>query len=90
MLERTEVMSDFFNAIREGKIDFPMWEDWSEPYAQDFLSIFSEYNEVTRTTRYDVGPEKTDDAFHSALYCFFVSQIMYPRPDIVRPTLERA
>lgn len=89
MLERTEIMSDYFNAIKDAKIEFPMWEDWAEPYGQDFLAIFSEYNEVTRTTRYDVHPEKTDDSFHSALLCFFVSQVIYPRPDIVRPSFEK-
>lgn len=88
LVDRTEVMSDMFNAIREGKLGFPRWQDWAEPYAQDFLSIFSEYNETTRMVQYDKAPDMTDDSFHAALYCFFASMLMYARPDIVRPTYE--
>ena len=88
LLSRTEVMSDMFNAIREKVIRFPRWEDWQEPFGMDMLSIYSEYNETLRMIQYDKSINGTDDAFHSSLYCFFCSMIMYPRPDILRPTYQ--
>ena len=52
------------------------------------LSIFSEYNETLRMVRYDHHPDKPDDTFHSILYCFLASMVVFPRPDIMAPTRE--
>ena len=83
MCHRTEVMSDTFNAIKRKLIDFPNWEDFREPYAQDMLNIFSEYNERLRMIEYKRKPGTTDDGFHSVLLCLFASMIKFPRPDII-------
>src|SRR5690606_26410582 len=83
---RTEVMSAVFNAIKTGKVlEFPRWEEFKDPYAQDMLNIHSEYNEKLRMIQYDHAPGRTDDTFHSILYCFLVSMLIRPRPDIISP-----
>ena len=63
----------------------PNWEDFHEPHGQDILNIFSEYNERLRMTEYKKAPGKTDDAFHSIVYCMLASMIQNPRPDILTP-----
>jgi len=88
MVHRTEVMSDVFNAIKRNQIEFPRWEEWREPFAQDMLNIFSEYNETLRMIQYSHGPDKPDDTFHAVLYCLLASMIMQPRPDIISPNRE--
>lgn len=86
MLHRTEVMSDVFNAIRQRKIWFPNWEEFRTPYGNDLLNIYSEFNEQIHMTQYKVSPGKSDDSFHSILYCFLASMFIKPRPDILVPT----
>jgi len=82
-VHRTEVMSDVFGALVRKQIDLPNWDDFIEPYGQDILNIFSEYNETTRMTKFNHAPGTTDDSFHSILYCFLASMIRFPRPDIM-------
>jgi hypothetical protein len=90
MAHRTEVMSALFNAIKKGNvIEFPRWREFYEPYGQDMLNIYSHYNERLHMTQYDKTPGKTDDTFHSVLYCLFASMIVHPRPDILTPHLEQ-
>jgi len=88
MCHRSEVMSDIFNAMKRKMVDLPCWEDFFDPYGQDILNVFSEYNQRLRMTEYKHAPGKTDDAFHSILYCMLASMIENPRPDIIRPTKE--
>jgi hypothetical protein len=89
IVHRTEAMSAIFNAIKRGNVfEFPRWEEFKDLYAQDMLNIFSEYNERLRMTVYGHTAGKTDDTFHSILYCFLVSMIVKPRPDIIAPNKE--
>lgn len=88
MVHRTDVMSDIFNAIKRKQFEFPRWEEFNQPYAQDMLNIYSEYNNSLRMVQYTHSPDKPDDTFHSVLYCFLASMIMFPRPDIIAPTRE--
>lgn len=88
-VHRTEVMSDFFNGIKRQQLEFPRWEEFQDPYGNDFLNIFSEYNETQRMIQYKHGLDKPDDAFHSSLYCFLGSMIITPRPDIIAPRKEQ-
>jgi hypothetical protein len=85
VVHRTEIMSDLFNAIKQKKISLPNWEEFSTPYAEDILNIFSEYNEITNMTMYKHSPGKADDTFHSILYCLLASMLVQPRPDIIIP-----
>jgi len=86
VVHRTEVMSDVFNAIRRKDVfRFPKWEHFEDPFADDFLSIFSEYNESRRQIEYNKAPDKTDDSFHALVLCFLVSLITHPRVDLLNP-----
>lgn len=87
-VSRTEVMSDIFNAVKRGKAEFPKWAEFKEPYCQDMLNIFSEYNESLKMIQYKHGPDKPDDSFHALLYVWLVSMFEFQRPDIIAPDLE--
>lgn len=87
-VHRTEVMSSVFTAIKKKKIEFPSWEVWKQPFAQDMLNIYSEYNNMLRMIQYDHNPENPDDTFHSLLYCLIGSFLIRPRPDILAPQKE--
>lgn len=82
IVNRVELMSRFFAAIKNGHIRFPRWEEF-EPFAEDFLCIYSEYREDRHTMVYDKLVDGTDDAFHSSLYCLLASMLSHPRPDIM-------
>lgn len=88
MTGRTEVMSDIFNAIKRKQFEFPNWGVFENPYANDLLNIYSEYNETTRMLVYNHRPDKPDDSLHSILYCFLASMTVFPRPDIIAPNKE--
>lgn len=86
LVNRTDVMTDIFNAIKRGDVfSFPRWEEWRKPYAQDCLNIFGEYNDKMHCMQYTVSPGTTDDTFHSILYCFLASTIHRRRPDVFVP-----
>jgi len=85
---RTEVMSDIFNAIKKGLCELPCWEDWKDPFGQDMLNIFSEYNKVIRMIVYKNHKGSPDDTFHSILYCWLASMLLIKRPDIIVPRKE--
>jgi hypothetical protein len=86
LVNRNEVMSDVFNAIKRRNVfRFPNWEQFKNPFGMDFLNIFSEYNEQRRMLEYKKSPNATDDAFHSVLYCFLASMIRHPRMDVIAP-----
>jgi len=87
---RTEVMSDIFNALKRGKCEFPRWEEFKEPFAQDMLNIFTEYSETLRMIQYKHGVSNPDDSFHAFLYCWLASMFDHPRPDIIAPDKEDA
>ena len=90
MVNRSEVMSDVFNAIKRGNVfRFPRWEDFYDPYAKDMLNIFSEYNERRRVNEYKHSPAAPDDSFHSIVYCFLASMLDRPRPDVIAPRQAR-
>lgn len=87
MLNRTEVMSDVFNALKRRDVfALPKWEDFEVPFGQDFLNIFAEYSESRRMSEYKKSRGVTDDSYHALLYAFVVSQITNPRPDVFSPT----
>jgi len=89
MAHRTEVMSDIFNAIKRGKdCEFPRWEDWRDPFGQDFLNIFSEYSETLKMIQYKHGVDKPDDTYHAYVTMWLASMLVQPRADIILPRRE--
>jgi hypothetical protein len=89
-VHRTEVMSSIFTAIKKKKVEFPRWEEFAQPFGQDMLNIYSEYNKQLRMIQYDHNPDNPDDSFHSLLYCWVGSMLIRPRPDIIAPNKEDA
>lgn len=87
-VHRTEVMSAIFEAIKKGKAEFPRWEEFHRPFAEDFTNIYSEYNEKLRMIMYDHKAGNPDDSFHSFLFCWLGSMVAIRRPDIIAPNLE--
>lgn len=86
MVHRTEVMSDIFNAVKRRNVfAFPDWNQFFDPYGQDMLNIFSEFNEASRQIQYKKSPDCTDDSFHAILYCFLASMLRIPRFDVLNP-----
>lgn len=85
---RSEVMADVFNAIKRRQIELPNFGDFLEPYGQDILNIFCEYEERRREAVYTHSPDKPDDTFHAILFCFLASMADHPRPDIIAPRRE--
>jgi hypothetical protein len=85
MMHRSEMMNALFQMMIRRNITLPCWEDFSVPYGEDILNIYSEYNRQLRMNVYNHVPDKADDSFHSILYCLMASMIKYPRPDILMP-----
>lgn len=91
LLHRSEIMSDVFNAIKRLDVfRFPRWKEFHDPYAIDFLNIFSEYNEVRRVDEYKHAPGMPDDSFHALVMCFLASMHIFKRPDVILPTSKEA
>lgn len=89
LCHRTEIMSDFFNGIKRRDVfHFPRWEEFDDPYAKDFLNIFSEYNERLRMNVYSHAPGMPDDTAHSAIFCFLASFFYRKRADVILPAKE--
>jgi hypothetical protein len=87
-IHRTEVMSAIFEAIKKGKAEFPRWEEWRKPFAEDMTNIYSEYNDKLRMIMYDHKAGNPDDTFHSFMFCWLASMIAIKRPDIIAPSIE--
>lgn len=85
---RTPIMSDVFNAIKAGKFRFPAWDLFRTPFADDMLSIRSEYSDTLRMLRYDHPRGTPDDSFHALVYCFLASMFEVKRADIMAPIRE--
>ena len=62
---RTEVMTDLFNAIKTDRVEFYKWAEY-EDIGKDILNISAEYSDALRQIRY--VHQQPDDACHSALY----------------------
>lgn len=82
---RSPVMADVFNMIRNQLMWLPEATKYAKPYAEDMLSIVSEYSDTLKMLKYEKIDGASDDTFHSVLYCFFVSLFDIPRPDIILP-----
>lgn len=86
MVNRTEALTTLINAInRKDEIRFPAWGDWEFPFAQDLLSVYTEYNNSRTQMVVTKAPGTSDDTLHSMMYCWLASMIEHPRPDILAP-----
>lgn len=88
---RTPLMSDIFTALKRRKIRLPAWvgqKGIERPYGEDILNINAEDSDNLRMIRYGKPKGKTDDSFHSVLYCTLASFLNHKRPDIIAPFKE--
>lgn len=85
IVNRTAVLMDYINAIKRKEFAFPKWEEFEQPFADDMVNIFKEYNEARKCDVLNKVPNAPDDSLHSGLYCFLASMLKYPRPDILTP-----
>ena len=91
VVNRSEVMSDMFSALKRGTVfELPRWEEFGTPYGQDIRNIYTEYNDKLRLLVYQHRPDRPDDTFHSMTFCFLASMLMpgRARPDIITPRRE--
>jgi hypothetical protein len=89
LAHRTEVMSDYFNALKRKNVFlFPRWEEYQEPFASDHLNVFSEYNERLKLNVYKHSHGCPDDAVHANLFCFLASFFHRVRNDVISPVRE--
>lgn len=85
---RTPIMADIFMALKTKKIRLPDWDVYRTPFADDILSIHSEYSDAMKMIKYDKPRSIPDDTFHSIIYCLLASFLQYRRPDIIAPIQE--
>lgn len=89
LAHRTEVMSDYFNALKRRDVFcLPRWEEYEDPFASDHLNIFSEYSERLRMNVYKHMPGCPDDTAHANMFCFLASFFYRNRPDVISPKRE--
>lgn len=85
-LDRTSVMSDYFNAIRrQDTFLYPRWEDFYDPFGRDHLSVVAEENESIRKLVYTHPRNQPDDSVHASIYCFLASCMRIPRTEFFIP-----
>lgn len=85
VLHRSEILSAFFGAIkRRDQVRFPKWDEF-EPFAKDFLSVTTNYNETTRMLVYQHSLAQPDDTVHSCCLNLLGSMIFIPKRDLIRP-----
>lgn len=85
---KTAVCNDIINAVKKGKIAFPDWRAFAEPYGQDMLNLLAEYNERKDETMYIHHADCTVDSFHSLVYSISASLREFPRGDITSLTID--
>lgn len=78
IVNRNAVLSQFFTDIKQGHFQFPSWEVF-EPFGKDILAEYVEYNELTRTMKYDHPIDQPDDGLHSIVFCKLTADIMRGR-----------
>lgn len=73
-LNRTQVITDFFQMVKKGDIFFPRWED-TKQFAKDLLNVQMEYDVDHNTMKYiNIGP---DDFLHATLFSILSLQLFY-------------
>jgi hypothetical protein len=85
-LDRTEIMSDFFNALKRGDtFELPRFETFYDPFGKNFLSVYAEENKSLRRLVYNHPVSGPDDCVHSSILCFLASCLEIPRREFFNP-----
>ena len=85
---RSRVLQDCFTLMKRGPksggVLFPRWETM-ETFAQDILSIYTEYSEARRQIVFNHPRNNPDDFLHTMCYALLASQFDHPRRDLHMP-----
>ena len=73
-VDRTSIMTEFFDLLKQQKIQFFDWSDF-KTFGMDFLNIDAEYNDKTLKMSYNHRPDRPDDSFHAAIYCWLAGSL---------------
>ena len=73
MGDRTQLMQDLFRDIQLQRIKFFKKAQF-ETFGQDFLNIYTDYNEKRQTIKYDHSPTQPDDCAHAVNYCLIAGK----------------
>lgn len=77
-LNKNTVLTQFFKWIKQGKIKFPRWEDFST-FEPDLRNVILEFDEEKNTTRYtNVGP---DDFVHATVFAMMSAMMLFNLKD---------
>ena len=72
-LDRTAVMTDMFEAIRQGRVRFPKYDDCIE-FFDHLLAVTMEYSEDSNTPKYThINP---DDGAHALTYAMLTGELL--------------
>lgn len=81
VVNRTDILTDLFLAIKSKKIIFPDWNVF-KPFSEDLLNIYQEYNEDTGIMKYDHQVGDADDFVFSLAYAIEAALIHIGKPCI--------
>ena len=77
-INKPRFMSGMFSGAKRGAIRFPKWSDMlKEEVHEDWLNIYTEYDETHRKMKYDHKFGFPDDGFHASLYCRFAGLVHF-------------
>jgi hypothetical protein len=86
LVHRTEVMTDLFAPSSVANVfRFPDFAQFEDVLRRGLPQHLLRVQRAARQIEYKKSPDKTDDSFHSFLYCFLVSMLHHPRPDVMNP-----
>lgn len=74
-ISRTTVMTDLFNYIQKGRIEWPCYEI-CQGFLTDFLNVDIHYSK-DGVLYYDHSPDSPDDTVHSLMYCMLAGELFY-------------
>lgn len=74
IVSRTDSLTNLFLRIKEGKVEFPRAATW-QPYMEDFLNVFVDYNDKTGRIYYNKEPNKSDDFVHALNFALLAALI---------------
>lgn len=83
---RSRVLGLAFELIKRGPVSqgtcFPQWDQF-EPFAEDILSVYSEYSRIRKQIVYDHPRTQPDDFLHTMVYALLASMHDVRRKDLI-------
>lgn len=74
IVNRTRIMTEIFNKIKNKDIVFPCWDDMQD-FLMDLLNVFSDFNEALKVSFFNRLANKPDDYMHGLCFLHLVATI---------------